>query len=62
MSYVRSQDVEGSDPEAIRALSRLFNLNVLEEDINSLAISLADQTASMRSLERLDHESRSTHY
>lgn len=54
MSYIRSQVVKGTDPEGIRALVKLFNLNIPQEDFDSLAISLVDQIASLSSLERLD--------
>jgi hypothetical protein len=54
MSYVRSLVVKGVDPEFVRAMAQLLDLTVPPEDVDALALSFADQIASLDSLEHLD--------
>jgi hypothetical protein len=54
MSYVRSLVGKRLDPEFVKAVAQFYELNIPNEDLDALAISLADQIASLSSLESLD--------
>jgi Asp-tRNA(Asn)/Glu-tRNA(Gln) amidotransferase C subunit len=54
MSYVRSRSIEKIDPETVQALAQIVGLDLATESLDNLALSLASQLASMKSVEQLD--------
>jgi Asp-tRNA(Asn)/Glu-tRNA(Gln) amidotransferase C subunit len=54
MSYVRSQSSEQIDPELLQKFCQLLGLDMSQEDLASLQVSLAEQLASVSMLDRLD--------
>jgi hypothetical protein len=54
MGYVKPTSAEDIDPATIETIARLLGLNVPPLETTTLAASVRDQLASIRSLEELD--------
>jgi hypothetical protein len=54
MAYLQTSGGEPVSHDLILAMSRIYRLEVPEEDLEPLAIALRDQLASIERLEALD--------
>jgi hypothetical protein len=54
MSYVRSRRAQGLDSRIVQGFAKLVGLNLPQEDLDSLSISISEQMESLSSLDRMD--------
>ncbi len=54
MSYVRSRRVQSLDSRIVQGFAKLMGLELPEEDLDSLSISISEQVGSPGSLDRID--------
>jgi hypothetical protein len=54
MSYVRSRLTQSLDHGVVQGFAKLLSLDIPPEDLDAVSTSLAEQVASLTSLDRLD--------